>query len=186
MKTSYDKYYKTQNYFGKPYTELMEYFKSYQPKCTVLDLGCGQGRDAIALGKLGFKVVGVDKSQVGLNQMLEKALENKLNVVGINADMYNFSISSEYDIVLLDSMLHFYKNDINREKNLVNSVLNEIKEGGLLCNCMQKGDKREKIYKSIIKDNIHEFKLEYETYMKYPDYKALYHLHIVRKIGAKK
>ncbi len=49
MKHNYDKYYKDEKYFGEPYKGLVEFFKSYSPKGTVLDLGCGQGRDAVAL-----------------------------------------------------------------------------------------------------------------------------------------
>lgn len=43
--SSYNDYYKKHNYFGKPYPELIEYFKSQDKELTVLDLGCGQERD---------------------------------------------------------------------------------------------------------------------------------------------
>ena len=39
----------------------------------VLDLGCGNGRIAINLAKLGYKVYGVDISQVFIKDALEKA-----------------------------------------------------------------------------------------------------------------
>ena len=42
---TYDKHYKAPNYFGEPYPELIQFFKEYEPKGHVLDLGCGQGRD---------------------------------------------------------------------------------------------------------------------------------------------
>jgi hypothetical protein len=45
--TTYDKYYKTENLFGDHYPELIEFLAQYPKKRRVLDLGCGQGRDAI-------------------------------------------------------------------------------------------------------------------------------------------
>lgn len=48
MTVAYDKYYQTANLFGEPYLELIEFFSEYPMKGKVLDLGCGQGRDAIA------------------------------------------------------------------------------------------------------------------------------------------
>lgn len=71
----YDKYYKKAHYFGDPYPGLQEFFKAYEPKGNLLDLGCGQGRDALFLGRLGYKVKGIDISQVGINQMNKAANE---------------------------------------------------------------------------------------------------------------
>lgn len=34
----YDKYYKTENLFGDPYAELLEFFRDYQSKGKLLDV----------------------------------------------------------------------------------------------------------------------------------------------------
>ena len=75
MTVSYDKYYQTKNLFGDPYPELIEFFTDHPEKGKVLDLGCGQGRDAIALARLGYSVTGIDNSQVGIDQMIRIAAE---------------------------------------------------------------------------------------------------------------
>lgn len=49
MTVTYDKHYETENLFGDPYPELIEFFDKYSRKGNLLDLGCGQGRDAIPL-----------------------------------------------------------------------------------------------------------------------------------------
>lgn len=69
MKVAYDKYYQTENLFGKPYPELIKYFSTYPKQGKVLDLGCGQGRDSIPIARLGFDVTGIDNSRVGIEQM---------------------------------------------------------------------------------------------------------------------
>ena len=77
MNIAYDKYYQSENLFGDPYPELVEFFAKYPQKGKILDLGCGQGRDAIALARLGYSVTGVDSSKVGIDQMIQVSQNEK-------------------------------------------------------------------------------------------------------------
>ena len=111
MAKGYDDYYQTPNLFGEPYPELIDFFKSVPHKGKLLDLGCGQGRDALAIAQLGYEVTGVDNSEVGIKQLNEQAKKNGLNITGLVADIYAFEDFGSYDFILLDSMLHFNKKD---------------------------------------------------------------------------
>ena len=104
MTVTYDKYYQTENLFGDPYSELIEFFAEYPKNGKILDLGCGQGRDAIALARLGYSVTGIDNSKVGIEQMNQIGKDENLNLVGQVGDIYSFSRFDQFDIVLLDSM----------------------------------------------------------------------------------
>jgi len=185
MSNSYNKYYIKENYFGNPYTGLISYFKDFEPKGTVLDLGCGQGRDSIALGKLGYKVIGVDYSSVGIQQLNEVASKLGIDVTGVSDDIYNYPITGEHDIILMDSMLHFYKNDIEKETGFVNKVIREMENGAIFCNCMIMGKTRERLLKSIISKSEWEFQVLLDEYMDYPDFNAKYHVYIIKKAGEK-
>jgi len=134
---TYYKYYEAENLFGEPYPELIEFFAEYPRKRKVLDLGCGQGRDAIALARLGYSVTGIDNSRVGIDQMNEIGQKEKLNLNGQVGDIFGLDRFSEFDIVLLDSMLHFAKKDKAKEIGLNQKIVAEIKIGSLLVICIQ-------------------------------------------------
>ena len=137
MPLTYYKYYQTENLFGQPFPELIEFLYNYGNRGNLLDLGCGQGRDAIALARLGFTVTGIDTSKVGIAQMNEIGAAEKLNLVGRVEDMYSFSKFDEFDFILLDSMLHFANKEKEREKGLIQNIVSSIKNGCLLIVCIQ-------------------------------------------------
>ncbi len=142
MKIAYDKYYQTENLFGKPYPELMDFFADYPPPGKILDMGCGQGRDAIPLARLGFEVLGIDHSQVGIEQMNLIAQNENLQLRGVTADVYAFDNFAAFDYILLDSMFHFAKPDREKEIGLLDRICSRMKAGCLLIVCIQDtGDK---------------------------------------------
>lgn len=102
LKPIYNKHYKKKNYFGEPYSGLAKFFKEYNRNSMILDLAYGQGRDALFLGKLGYRVKGIDISKVGINQMNKVAADGNLKVTGKIADVY---LSNELH---LNSKFHMY------------------------------------------------------------------------------
>lgn len=154
----YDKYYETEDLFRKPYDELIEFFKNYDHKGSLIDIGCGQGRDCIPLAILGYKVTGIDNSKVGINQMVEKSDREKLNITGLVDDIYTFDNYQEFDIVLLNSMFHFDKKDVKKETEFIEKIAQEINSNGLICFCIQ--DTWEKV--KILKDTIAKSGIDYD------------------------
>jgi 2-polyprenyl-3-methyl-5-hydroxy-6-metoxy-1,4-benzoquinol methylase len=154
----YDKYYKTEDLFGEPYPELIDFFKRYEPKGKLIDLGCGQGRDSISLARLGYKVTGIDNSKLGIDQMNSISVNERLNIAGLVGDIFKFDNYQDFDIVLLDSMLHFEKQDLKRETDLIDKIAKRINKNGLICVCIQ--DTRNKV--RILKDTIDNSGIDFE------------------------
>ncbi|GLR17094.1 methyltransferase domain-containing protein [Portibacter lacus] len=150
MKIGYDDYYQTENLFGKAYPELIQFYKSIQVKGRLLDLGCGQGRDAIPLAKLGFDVTGIDHSRVGIDQLNKIAKAQNLSLVGFVDDIYTYSDFDQFEFILLDSMFHFGKKEIEKEKALLNRLLTKAKSETIITICIQKVGKKLETLESIV------------------------------------
>lgn len=149
MPSSYDKYYQTENLFGNPYPELIEFMRS-QARGKLLDLGCGQGRDAIPLARMGFEVMGLDNSKVGVEQMNKIATNEGLKLKGIVTDIYSFEDIGEFDYILLDSMFHFAKADKENEAAFIQRIIKESKQNSMTIVCMQDTGKKVAILKETL------------------------------------
>jgi len=72
----------------------------------VLDIGCGQGRDALPLARQGHRVVGVDLSPAGIAEMTAAAVREGLDVTGIVADLETYAPEGRFGLLLCDRTLH--------------------------------------------------------------------------------
>ena len=145
--TSYDDQYQTEtDLFGAPYAEFEQFIKAHAtPNATALDLGCGQGRDALMLARHGYAVTGVDNSQVGIDQMVARGAAQNLTINGVVADLFTFKPPAAYDVIVLDSILHFGKADKAKELALLDTVAAHLNPNGYLCLFIHKSDSKEKV-----------------------------------------
>lgn len=167
LKMEYDKYYQTENLFGAPYPELIDFYSKIKEKGKLLDLGCGQGRDSIALAKLGFTVTGIDNSRVGIEQLNRIAEKEDLQLIGTVKDIFKYSNFDEFDFILLDSMFHFGKKEREKEIIFLNRLIEESSPNTLITICIQKVGKKVEILNSVISsknnvERIHQTELIYK------------------------
>ncbi|MCO6475873.1 MAG: methyltransferase domain-containing protein [Phaeodactylibacter sp.] len=150
MMSIYDKYYQREELFGEPYPELIAFFSQYPERGKLLDLGCGQGRNAIPLARLGYEVTGIDLSEVGTGQMIKAAGAEGLELTGKVGDIYEFGDFAEYDFLLLDSMFHFTKKDKGREVGFIKRMIESARLGAVIVFCILNTGKKVPILKQAI------------------------------------
>jgi SAM-dependent methyltransferase len=129
---SFDETYKEkEEMFGHPYEELQHYFNNYPLKGSVLDLGSGQGRDSLFLASSGYEVTAIDNSKIGIKQMLKKADEQEIKLVGIVADVLNFKAEDKFDVILFDMLLHSFEKQ--QQETLLRKYSNFLNKSGIIC-----------------------------------------------------
>ncbi|MTI89036.1 MAG: class I SAM-dependent methyltransferase [Balneolaceae bacterium] len=131
--TDYEKQYKESPYVcGPPFADFVEFFENYEKsRANVLDLGCGQGRDALFIARMGHRVFGVDISKTGISQMLDEANKENIDVHGEVADIVTYEPSGEYDVVIIDRVLHMLEEDNDRQ-NVLDKASDVTKSGGFI------------------------------------------------------
>lgn len=81
---------------------VVEAAKGLKPG-TALDLGTGQGRNAVYLAGQGWDVTGLDISQVGLNAARENAAKAGVLIKTVKADYSSFDFGAgQWDLIVMD------------------------------------------------------------------------------------
>ncbi len=108
MATDYEKFYQgSRHALGDPTKEFVAFFETFDTtNAQVLDIGCGQGRDALHIARLGHRVTGIDISATGIAQLLEDASNECLNVEAFVSDLRSFEPAKRYDVIVIDRTLH--------------------------------------------------------------------------------
>jgi tellurite methyltransferase len=126
VKSQWDqKYSKNEYIFGKSPARFLSENYSYIPHgSTVLDVGMGEGRNAVFLATKGYKVTGVDISSVAIRkaQALSQEFGVRINTVVTSMNNYRAKPNS------FDAIICFYFVD----KSLHEKFYEWLKPGGIL------------------------------------------------------
>lgn len=164
---TYDKHYQEAHLFGDPYPEFVTFIKQWPHRGDALDLGCGQGRDALFLAAAGFRVTAVDISQLGVSQMMAEAAQRGLTVNGVVADFYASPPDRNFDLILFNAIFHFEKQDRQKEVNLLAQAASQLNPDGLLCLFIHKSERKEAIAKDFFRDTYPDWRVVVDRYIDY-------------------
>lgn len=130
MAYDYDKLYgKTRDALGQPTALFVDFFDRFdEPMARVLDVGCGQGRDALFIARLGHSVVGVDISPNGIRDLIAAAVKEGLAIEGVVADLANYTPVGEFDVILIDRTLHMLPKPARL--SVLQRLLDHVSENG--------------------------------------------------------
>lgn len=132
MATDYERFYRENPHgLGEPTREFLAFFDSFDvSNANVLDVGCGQGRDALFIGRLGHSVVAIDQSSTGIRDLLRDARREDLAIVGKVADIREFDWGGPYDVVVIDRTLHMLPNE--ESTRVIRDLMHATRSGSYL------------------------------------------------------
>jgi len=104
-------YEKDEYYWGEQPSSLAEYLVSLdkgvaRAKC-LLDIGSGEGRDAIFFARSGYRVDALEISLPGIQKIRQHREANALKVKPVHANMIGYQPSTDYDIIYSMGSLQF-------------------------------------------------------------------------------
>lgn len=125
-KTQWDEKYSRPTFiYGKsPVQFLAENYQFIPYEGTVLDMGMGEGRNAVFLAQKGYKVTGVDISSVAVKKSYLLAQEFGVKIKGVVASLKDYKIPPNS----FDAIVCFYYVD----RSLVEKIKSWLKPGGIL------------------------------------------------------
>lgn len=115
----------------KPNGILSQYVGMLPDNGEVLDIGIGEGRNALFFAAQGFVVEGIDISETAVERCLELSKEHNLNVDAKIQDITSFEIEpNKYSLIILSNVLNFFPD--NEIKNIIDKVKNGLQKNGLV------------------------------------------------------
>ena len=131
--TEYEKKYEGQEYYWgiTPNSLCYEVMKLKPPvkPYRVLDIGCGEGKDAVFFAKNGYIVSAFDAAEKGLEKARELAHLHQVDVNFFQADINEYELREDYDIIFSSGVLHYLMP--NRREQLIQSLKEHTTENGI-------------------------------------------------------
>lgn len=93
----------------------------------VLDLGAGEGADAIRMGLLGYRVTAVEVSGVGVSKIRRFADEMNVSLEVVQADLNSYQPAGKFDVVICNGVLQY----IQHKKQVIERMQGATRPGGI-------------------------------------------------------
>lgn len=95
----------------------------------LLDIGCGEGKDAVFFARCGYEVSAFDISEAGIEKTKRLAEKARVNVRAFRANLWDYRLTEEYDILYSSGALHYIKPEL-REEIMLNYKAH-VSKGGM-------------------------------------------------------
>lgn len=131
--TPYEERYSGQGYYwgtrpNRMCLELLERFYPVRP-LRLLEIGCGEGKDAVFLASNGYQVTAFDVTQSGIEKAKRLADVHRVEVRFFRADLREFRPEEEFDIIYSSGVFHHILPELRQE--LMDCYLDHTAPGGM-------------------------------------------------------
>jgi len=81
----------------------------------ILDIGCGEGKDAVFFARCGYDVSAFDISEAGLEKTKRLADQARVHVRTFKANLWDYRLEEKYDVLFSSGVLHYIKPTLRDE-----------------------------------------------------------------------
>jgi tellurite methyltransferase len=117
-----DDYRKDEYFWGVvPSTMCLKVLELLPPErpLKLLDIGCGEGKDAVFFARCGYNVSAFDISEAGLEKTKRLAERANVHVKTFQANLCDYRLDENYDVIYSSGVLHYIKPEL-RDKIMEN------------------------------------------------------------------
>lgn len=113
FRTQYEKLYEEEDYYwGKEPADFLEHIITLKPPrhgMKILDIGCGEGKDAVYMAKKGYTVTAFDLTESGIEKTKRLAKEFGVRINAYIDDINTFETNDRFDIIYSSGTLQYLK-----------------------------------------------------------------------------
>ncbi len=133
MRTPYDEKYAGEDYYwgfrpSRTCYKVLELMPPDRP-LRLLDVGCGEGRNAVFFARNGYQVTAFDLSATGVEKTKKYAERVGVRVRVFQADLNSYRLQEDYDIIFSTGVLQYVPPHLRKE--LLEDYKAHTTEGGL-------------------------------------------------------
>jgi len=96
----------------------------------LLDVGCGEGKDAVFFARCGYDVSAFDISEAGLEKVRRLADKARVPIRVFRANLLDYRITEMYDIIYSSGVLHYIKPELRTE--IMDNYKTHVNDNGLV------------------------------------------------------
>ena len=95
----------------------------------VLDIGCGEGKDAVFLARNGYNVTAFDISEQGLSKAQKLADKCGVKIDIFKADIRDYRLKEEYDIIFSSGVFYYIPQELR--ESIIANLKSHTSKGGI-------------------------------------------------------
>lgn len=115
----YQEWYRSEEYYWgtEPSSMCLEVLRLLPPTrpLRLLDIACGEGKDAVFMARCGYQVSAFDISQAGVDKTLRLAEKAGVHVDAFCADINDYRLMQDYDVLFCSGALHYIRPELRGE-----------------------------------------------------------------------
>lgn len=198
--TIYEDAYKTQEYYWGtvPNSACYQVLQLMPPTkhLKLLDVGCGEGKDAVFFARNGYDVTAFDVSDAGIEKTRKLAEQAGVRVNVFKADILDYRLDTHYDIIFSSGVLHYIKPEYRKDifenyKQFTNEnglhVLNVFVHKPFIAPPPEKEPNAYKWYSGELLSHYHNWLIKYSSEVVFDCHSSgIPHKHAMTKLIAQK
>lgn len=117
--TPYREWYRSEDYYWgtEPSSMCLSILRLLPPTrpLRLLDIACGEGKDAVFMARCGYNVTAFDLSDTGVEKLHRLADRAGVHVEAFCADINDYRLSQDFDVIYCSGALHYIRPELRPE-----------------------------------------------------------------------